>query len=179
MREASVPNAPHLTTPRLVLRPSDASDAARGIAIQSSWNVTRMLRMARFPPDHDAMNRWFADHPREWTAGRAYRFAIERDGAMIGLCDLDEIADGAADLGYWLDESAWGRGYATEAARAVIDFAFATLDLVCLRSGHAEDNAPSGHVLTKLGFQRTGTRTVRSVPRGMEIEHVVYELRRS
>jgi len=176
MRAASAPGALRLATPRLLLRPTQASDAARGFAIQSNWNVARMLRMAHFPPDRDAMNRWFADHPREWATGRAYRFAIEQDERVIGFCDLDAVADGAADLGYWLDESAWGNGYATEAARAVIDFAFTALDLVRLRSGHAADNAASGHVLTKLGFRRIGTRRVQSVSRRMEIEHVVYEL---
>jgi len=93
-------------TPDLSVRPSEAADAGRAFAIQSDWNVTRMLRMARFPPDRAEMSSWFADHPREWAAGKAYRFAIERDGNMIGLADLDEIRDGAADLGYWLDPSA-------------------------------------------------------------------------
>src|SRR3954464_2142351 len=97
----------------LTLRPSDAADAEAAFAIQSNWNVTRMLRMARFPPDRTELSAWFADHPRQWAAGEAYRFAVESDGRMIGLADLDEIRGGAADLGYWFDPAAWGRGTAT------------------------------------------------------------------
>jgi [ribosomal protein S5]-alanine N-acetyltransferase len=39
-----------------------------------------MLRTMSFPPDRTEVCRWFADHPRQWLAGEAYRFAIELDG---------------------------------------------------------------------------------------------------
>ena len=50
-------------------------------------------------------------------------FAIALDGALIGMSGLDPRTDGA-ELGYWLGVPFWGRGYATEAVRAVIDYAF-------------------------------------------------------
>jgi ribosomal-protein-alanine N-acetyltransferase len=113
-----------MTTDRLVLRPTSAADADRAFEIQSDWLVTRMLRMASFPPDRHEIRRWFADHQREWLAGEAYRFAVELEGKMIGVVDVDRIAQREGQLGYWLEQAAWGRGYAFEAALAVTCFAF-------------------------------------------------------
>jgi len=105
-----------LTTARLLLRPTVVSDAGRAFDIQSDWNVTRMLRMARFPPDQEDIRRWFADHRSEWRAGEAYRFGVECAGKFIGLVDIDEICAGWGDLGYWFERASWGHGYALEAA---------------------------------------------------------------
>lgn len=165
-----------LATARLVLRPSEASDAARAVEIQSNWNVTRNLRMATFPPDLAGTNTWFASHEQEWRDGTAYRFAIVADGRMIGLTDVDEIANGEGDLGYWLEESAWGRGYALEAAQALVRFAFDTARLTALNSGHAADNPNSGRILTRLGFVHTRDGTTRSKSRGTDIVQRRYRL---
>ena len=142
-----------ITTKRLHLRPSTAADAQRAFEIQSDWAVTQMLRMASFPPECAEIGAWFADHPREWAAGEAYRFAAMLDGRMIGLVDLDEIDDGEGELGYWFEQASWGQGFASKAATAVVRFAFVQAGLLSLRSGHAADNAVSGRVLTRLGFR--------------------------
>jgi ribosomal-protein-alanine N-acetyltransferase len=160
--------------PHLTLRPSDAADAETAFAIQSDWHVTRMLRMARFPPDRDEIGSWFADHPRQWRAGEAYRFAVDCDGRMIGLADLDQIDGRAADLGYWFDRSAWGRGYASAVGESLVRFAFVVLGLAHLRSAHATDNPASGRVLTKLGFEPIDTVPVQSRSRGAAILHRRY-----
>src|SRR5262249_35297066 len=139
------PLHPHrMTTDRLALRPTCGADADRAFEIQSDWDVTRMLRMASFPPDREEMRRWFADHHREWMIGEAYRFAVEFQARLIGIVDIDEIAQGEGELGYWFEQASWGRGYASEAARAVVRFAFDVVGLSRLRSGHATDNTGSG-----------------------------------
>jgi [ribosomal protein S5]-alanine N-acetyltransferase len=96
-----------MKTGRLVLRPTRGSDADRAFAIQTDWEVTRMLRMASFPPDRQEIRRWFADHQREWSAGEAFRFAVELAGKMVSVVDVDGIAEGEGSLGYWLDRAAW------------------------------------------------------------------------
>jgi RimJ/RimL family protein N-acetyltransferase len=163
------PRSPIRLTPNLILRPSGAADAAAAFTIQSDWDVTRMLRMACFPPDRDEMAAWFADHPRQWAEGEAYRFAVDYDGSMVGLADLDEIRDRGADLGYWYARSAWGHGTASAVGEFLVRFAFAVLDLARLRSGHATDNPASGRVLAKLGFQPIDTVRIPSRSRGGEI----------
>ena len=98
---------------------------------------------------------------------------------MIGCADVDEIEGAEGVIGYWLDEAAWGQGFASEAARAVVDFAFGQLGLTRLTTGHAADNPASGHVLEKLGFQPIGETRVWSNPRGEAIRQIRYALERS
>ena len=161
-----------LSTDRLVLRPTVPTDTERVFEIQSDWEVTRMLRMASFPPDRGEIVSWFADHEREWRSGEAYRFAVELRGRLIGVVDIDEISGEAGELGYWFEKSAWGHGYAYEAAGAVVNFAFHTVRLSKLLSGHADDNLASGRVLVKLGFRRYDTiRKVSSSRRQVIIHH--------
>jgi [ribosomal protein S5]-alanine N-acetyltransferase len=112
-----------------------------------------MLRMALFPPDRREIGRWFADHPREWQAGQAYRFAVELEETMIGVADIDEISERHGSLGYWFDRSIWGCGYAYEATCAVVRFAREDAGLLKLTAGHAYDNPASGRILSKLGFR--------------------------
>jgi RimJ/RimL family protein N-acetyltransferase len=167
-----------LTTPRLVLRPSEIGDAERAVEIQSNWNVIRMLRLAPWPAEIDDMRAWLGSHAAEWRAGTAYRFMVTRDGLMVGCVDIDNIADGEGELGYWFDEAVWGLGIASEAAKAVIDFAFGPLNLQRLRSGHASDNPNSGKVLRKLGFEPTGESERWSKPRRAPIQQLHYALGR-
>jgi RimJ/RimL family protein N-acetyltransferase len=151
-------------------------DADRAFEIQADWEVTRMLSMASFPPVRQDIGRWFADHEREWLAGEAYRFAVELDGRMIGVVDIDGIAEHEGTLGYWLDRAAWGRGYAFEAAYAVTRFAFEDVGLTRLNAGHAGDNPASGRILTKLGFTPRDTVQLFSRPRGENIAQHRYKL---
>jgi RimJ/RimL family protein N-acetyltransferase len=167
-----------LTTARLALRPTEASDAARAFEIQSNWNVTRNLRMASYPPDRAGIEAWFASHEQEWRDGTAYRFAIVECGRMIGLADIDEIANSEGGLGYWLDESAWGKGYAFEAAQALVAFAFGAVNLAALKSGHAADNPASGRILAKLAFRHTEDVAIPSGSRGTDILQRRYRLAR-
>jgi ribosomal-protein-alanine N-acetyltransferase len=164
------PVLPHkLKTDHLVLRPTSGSDAGRAFEIQSNWEVTRMLRRASFPPDREGLINWFADHPREWAAAEAYRFGVELRGRLIGIVDIDEISQREGELGYWFDQASWGQGYASEAAKAVVQFGIYDVGLQCLRAGHAADNRASGNVLLKLGFRRCDVVQRMSRSRGEEI----------
>jgi [ribosomal protein S5]-alanine N-acetyltransferase len=140
-------------------------------AIQSEWEVARMLSMASFPPDRGDIRRWFADHAGEWQAGRAYRFAIESEERMIGVIDIDE-----GGLGYWFDRSEWGRGYAYEAGCAAVRFAREDVGLPKLTAGHAYDNPASGRILCKLGFRPVDVVPRFSRPRGETIMQHRYVL---
>jgi RimJ/RimL family protein N-acetyltransferase len=167
-----------LRTERLTLRPFEVSDTARVTEIGSDWEVARMLRMAPWPTSIELNREWLRTHPFEWGAGTAYRFGVVHRGRLIGCVDVDEIESGDGVLGYWLERAAWGHGFATEAARAVVDFAFERLGLRRLRSGHAFDNPTSGLVLGKLGFDPAGETRVWSRPRGEEIVQLTYALGR-
>jgi RimJ/RimL family protein N-acetyltransferase len=87
-------------------------------------------------------------------------FVVTLDGAPIGACGLVPREDGA-EIGYWLGVAYWGRGFATEAVRAVIDHAFGDLAHDTLQSGARVSNPASRRVLEKCGFQWTGVRLCR------------------
>lgn len=135
-----------------------------------------MLRMASFPPRRDEMAEWISDHPRQWITGEAYRFAVLLNGTMIGLVDIDEISGAEGELGYWFDQAFWGCGYAFEAAEAMVRLAFSDLGLSRLKSGHADDNPASGHLLLRLGFHQGAIIKQWSTSRGTEIDHRQYSL---
>jgi ribosomal-protein-alanine N-acetyltransferase len=176
----SPPPRTPIPTPRLLLRPSDAGDAVRAFEIRSDLAVSRMLSLARFPPSLDELGEWFADHPREWREGLAFRFAIDLDGTMIGLADLDDVSveGDEAEVGLWLDQAWWRQGIGAEAGQALIDFAFGPLGLTRLRAGHAEDNTGSAHILARFGFQHLDDVAVPSRSRGEDVLQRRYMLER-
>ncbi len=87
-------------------------------------------------------------------------FVMMLNGALIGACGIDPREDGA-ELGYWLGAGDWGRGLMTEAARAVIDYAFGDLRHETLQAGARVSNPASRRVLEKCAFQWTGVRLTR------------------
>lgn len=162
-------------TPRLTLRPGwpeDAPALARAIAHES---VVRNLARAPWPYTK-ADARAFLALPR---GAEEPRFVIaERHGnyALVGTIALMHEDDGTWQLGYWLAPEAWGRGYATEAGRAVLDIARHALGLRRVEAHRYHDNAASGRVLEKLGFAEVGTSRRFSLGRGGEVACVDYAL---
>jgi RimJ/RimL family protein N-acetyltransferase len=133
-----------------------------------------MLRLASYPPTLESIGAWLAEHEAEWLTGTAFRFAVLFDGHLIGCSDVDGIKGDAPELGYWFDEAYWGRGFASEAAGAVLKFARDVLGLKRLKSGHAVDNPASGRVLAKLGFKPGAPRLQWHQPRREEVWHQTY-----
>ena len=85
------------------------------------------------------------------------RWVVRHEGAPIGWCGLKWREDLAvADLGYRFLQAAWGRGFATEASRAVLELAFGELGLPRVISDIAPENTRSFGVVTRLGFTRLG-----------------------
>jgi ribosomal-protein-serine acetyltransferase len=96
------------------------------------------------------------------------RFGVWLCDDLIGRVDLTPREDRDAVLGYWLDERHTGRGYATEACRALIDFGRRELGVTDVWAGVTKGNEPSERVLERLGFERVAdmgpyTRFHRSV----------------
>lgn len=157
-------------TKRLTLRPGWTEDApalARAIGHEA---VVRNLARAPWPYTLGDAEAYLAlpraaDEPR-------FQIATRADARLIGGIALIREADGIFELGYWLAPDAWGRGYATEAGRAVLDIARDTMRLSQLRARHHVDNPASGRVLRKLGFVETGRGRSYSLARGGEVASV-------
>jgi RimJ/RimL family protein N-acetyltransferase len=83
-----------------------------------------------------------------------------RDGTIAGACGL-MLQEETPELGYWLGVPYWGKGYATEALHALIDYAFTDLGHDALQAGARVTNPASRRVLEKCGFQWTGVGLYR------------------
>jgi len=88
-------------------------------------------------------------------------FVLMLDGTLVGACGIDRRGDDGVELGYWLGAGYWGRGLMTEAARAVIDYAFGDLRHESLQAGARVSNPASRRLLEKCAFQWTGVRLTR------------------
>lgn len=150
--DRSLSNRPNLATERLSLRRPAERDEEAIVSIVGDWEVAR--RLARVPHPYGRGDaRFFLERvvPTEWV----WAITLRDEDALIGAVGLTPEKE-TAELGYWLSPAHWGRGIATEAARAVVDFGFDRLGLARLTSGYFEDNPASGRVLAKLGFVETG-----------------------
>jgi len=142
-------------TERLLLRPGFPEDAPALAAAIGDEQVVRNLGRVPWPyslADAEAFLAMPRD-PRLPTCLITERTASAP--VIVGGCGLHRRQSGAVELGYWIARPHWGRGLATEAARAVIDIARA-LRLPAIEAGHFLDNPASGRVLEKLGFRATG-----------------------
>ena len=163
-------------TARLTLRPGWPEDAQA---------LTQAIA-------HEAVVANLARAPWPYTLGDAEEFLAKpraADDARFVILSHEEayprivgtiavwFEEDAWELGYWLTPTAWGRGYATEAGRAVVQMARHALGVKHIRAGHFIDNPASGRVLTKLGFRPTGDIVLRhSRGRGIEAPCAVFEL---
>ncbi len=151
---------PHLRTDRLRLRPFTDADVDHLFALHSNPAVMRYWDSPRWS-DAARAQRFVAKCREIADEGTGARVAIERaaDGAFLGWCGLIEWDPDyrSASLGYCLDEAGWGQGYATEAAHALLRWAFDTLDLNRVQSETDTRNLASARVLEKLGFVHEGT----------------------
>lgn len=172
---------PTLTTDRLVLRPFTDADGDDLFALQSD---ARVLRYWDAPPWTDrSRSAGFLDRCRRMAdegSGARVVLARRRDAAFLGWCTVSSWNPDfrSASLGYCLAESAWGQGYATEAARALLEWAFASLDLNRVQAEADTRNAASARVLEKLGFVREGTLREDCIVDGDVSDSWVYGLLR-
>src|SRR3954449_4142024 len=179
---ASVPLAtPTLHSHRLLLRPFNDADADALFALHSNAHV---LRYWDAPPwtERARAERFIAACRTMADEGSGARLAIDRlsDGAFIGWCALARWNPDfrSASLGYCFDDAAWGHGYATEAAHALLHWAFDTLDLNRVQAETDTRNAASARVLEKLGFVHEGTLREDCVVNGEVSDSWVYGLLR-
>jgi RimJ/RimL family protein N-acetyltransferase len=180
MARVSLPT-PTLHTDRLRLRPFNDSDADALFALHSSAHV---LRYWDSPPwsERTRAERFIATCARMAEEGSGARVALDRasDQAFIGWCSLTRWNPDyrSASMGYCLDDAAWGHGYATEAGRALLQWAFDTLDLNRVQAETDTRNTASARVLEKLGFVREGMLREDCIVNGDVSDSWVYGLLR-
>jgi len=156
-----------LETKRLILRDIETKDAKDIVANVNNLNVSRNLLVVPYPYSMKDAKEWIKDckknarkNPRE---GYSLGIELKLEKKLIGSIGLHKVNryQGTAQIGYWLGENYWRKGYMYEAASKVLDFAFNKLKLRRLDIEAFAENRGSNELIKKLGFRYEGTRVKR------------------
>lgn len=168
-----------ITTERLTLRRCQPSDAPDFIALELNPLVMRFLNGGAVDhrvtdPDTAPFLMPRGTEPYVWTA------LGSQNREFVGWFSLAPAGDGRAELGFRLRSFFWSNGYATEGAKALVDWAFENGRCSTITATTMAVNAASRRVMEKLGMQHVRTELLEfenPIP-GTELGEVVYELRR-
>lgn len=170
---------PVLETERLTLRPIRRGDEADAFAYGADPEVSRYTTWERHRTIDDACV--FVDWVLgEYAQGRPapWGIVLRDDGHLIGACGVSEWRPehARAEIGYVLARPYWGRGYATEAVRAVLAFGFRELKLNRIEAVCAAENAASERVLQKVGMRCEGVLRRYMVVKGRSLDWKIYSV---
>lgn len=159
---------PVLSTRRLVMRAPRESDIPALVQLADNLHVAQML--ARMPhPYGEAEARAFIAMSGFKQPGASYALTLagpgSGDGTFIGCAGLN-VKDRGLELGYWIGEPYWKRGYATEASHALVDLAFRSTGIQVLHASVRVINPASRRVIHKCGFQYAGQGMMNSLVAG-------------
>jgi RimJ/RimL family protein N-acetyltransferase len=167
-----------LDTPRLHLRWLAEGDAAAQFAIFSDPEVMRFIndpwtRMAQAEEAIAEVLAGYADGSR-----LTFGVVLRETGQFIGNVNLHRFFDmnRRCEIGYALSSAWQGRGYATEALAALLDYAFRTLDQNRIEADIDPRNTASARILARLGFREEGRMRERWIVRGEKQDSAFYGL---
>ncbi len=154
-----------LPTPRLVLRTPRQHDVARVVRELSNWSVVRWLTRVPYPfvPRHARV--WLDTVVNDGDRRCERNFAIarrERPDCLIGMLSWHNLDQPRPSVGYWLAQSAWGKGYALEALTASLDWVEAWHPQAQPTATVLPGNHRSIGVLKKAGFRRQIARDMHA-----------------
>ncbi len=162
-------------TERLLLRPAWPEDADALLTGIADEGVVRNLARAPWPYRAEDARDFVARGQNPYIPNFLVTLPGARGSHVIGSAGLGEHEDGV-ELGYWIARPFWGRGFATEAARGVVQIA-RLLGHRAVSAGHFLDNPASGKVLRNAGFSPTGQIAKRhSCARGEDVDCAMYRL---
>lgn len=171
-----------VATPRLLLYPLDATDSRDlWTAVESSRAYLEpWLPWVPFNTDVEASGRYAEASASDWDAARSCRFSIRdrQTRHLLGVIGLEAFAHlhESVELGYWLRHDSTGRGLMTEAGRAVLDWAFGTVNAHRVRVAAATDNHASLGVIRRLSFRFEGIARQAERCHGRWLDHAVFAL---
>ena len=159
-------------TDRLILRKAISEQEKISLVSQiGDWEVVKWLANAPYPYTDDDLEDYLLI-----SDSNQFDLNIFMGKQLIGGVGLDLHNDNYYELGYWLGKDYWGKGYATESSKYLLEYALKKLDLPKIKSGYFVDNLPSGNVLKKLGFKEVGVEKRYSVSNKKEMDMMLVVL---
>jgi RimJ/RimL family protein N-acetyltransferase len=171
MLPAPLPPDLRIETPRLVLRPLGEGDLDALVGEIGDARVVRMLARVPFPYRAGDARAFLAASRDDMGSGTGIHLSIISRQRLVGGISIATMPR-VSEFGYWLGHAHWGRGFATEAGRALLSYGFAVLGLRLVRSGAFTDNPASMRVQRKLGFLPTGRSKRLSLARRAVVAHI-------
>jgi len=161
--------APTLETERLVLRPFSPLDAPAVQRLAGEKAIADTTLNIPHPYGDGMAEAWIGSHQEALARGESLVFAVTLAGeGLIGAIGLNlDPANRRGELGYWIAIPHWGRGFATEAVKAVIRYAFRTLGLNRIEANHLTRNPASGRVMAKAGMRLEGVHRQHILKNGV------------
>lgn len=149
---------PTLSTARLVLRPFAPADAPLLALRAGAREIADTTIAIPHPYSENQAREWISRMADPAAKESEFAFAITSNKELIGAVGLRDInrEHAAAELGTWIGKDFWGKGYATEAAQAVVRFGFERLNLNRICAHHMVRNPASGRMLSKIGMKPEG-----------------------
>lgn len=148
-----------ITTKRLVLRLFQKSDAAAVTKLCNNYNIYESTLYLPYPYSIEDALSWIEHHLDNFNANKSYEFAITdtKSGELYGAIALSNHQKfNNGEIAYWIGEEYWGKGYATEAAQAILQFAFEEKQYHKVFARYFKSNPASGRVVEKLGMKKEG-----------------------
>lgn len=165
---------------RVALSPVDPADGPElWQAVDSSrTHLMHWLPWVPFNDSEETSQRYAEACAEDWDEGRALRMCVRLRGSgeLLGLVGLDNCVHlhRNCDLGYWLRQTATGRGLMTESASLCVRFAFDQVGMERIRCAAATGNAKSRRVIERLGFHPEGIARSAEALNGRWVDHAVY-----
>lgn len=153
--------APLVAGPRMTLRRRrrDDSESMHRLVVEAAAHLRPWMPWAGDRYDLAAAEANGVHCDEAWEHGAAFAYVVEVGGVAVGTCELRRRDGGVAEIGYWLHPAHTGAGLATEAARLLVEQAFALPDVAAVEIWHDAANTASSGVPRRLGFTEIDRRT--------------------
>lgn len=171
----------NVTTERLAFRAPQPDDGDAIFALMNDFGIVKYLTSVPWPYKRSDADTYIelARTGRAEEKGLYYLILDQNTSEPIGTIDLRFDPEETAHFGYWLGTSVWGRGYASEALAAMLDFGFGTLGLKRIWGAAMPDNPASIRVMEKCGLAHAGTMRVKRPNFGDEVGMVQLDMMRA
>jgi ribosomal-protein-alanine N-acetyltransferase len=172
---------PVIKTERLILRPFELADSPVVRKLAGAKSVASTTLRIPHPYEKGMAEKWIRTHKRSFERRKAVVYAIVRrkTGKLIGAIGLElSMRNESAELGYWIGNRHWNRGYATEAAEVMLMYGFTELCLNRIQAHHMTRNPASGRILEKIGMKREGVLRQHIKKCGSFEDIIVYSILR-
>lgn len=165
---------------RVDLRRLRKADARSISQYANNPNISRYIPPLPHPYVLQHAQDFVSRTQEQLKAGIAYELgiALKRTDAFVGMMSLVHINKGNknAEIGYWIAEPFWGKGFAFEALDLILDFSFNTLQLSRVYAKVLHPNVPSAKLLERHCFKREGRLRKHIAQNGTMLDELVYGL---